>query len=66
MKVKGYKGQNHIFAIKKLFAEINPEESKFVLKNNSISLILVKKEKKHWDQIQFKEDKVCIEVFSLV
>lgn len=43
MRLKGYKGQNHIFAIKRLFAEIKPEESKFVLKNNSVTLVLIKK-----------------------
>lgn len=61
MRLRGYKGQNHIFAIKKLFGEVKPEESKFVLKNNSLTLILVKKDKKNWDQVQFKEDKVPLD-----
>ena len=54
MKLRGYNNQNLIFAIKKLCGEINPAESKFLLKNNSIKIILTKKENKHWDQMAFK------------
>lgn len=43
MKIKGYKKQNYIFAIKKLCGEIIPAECKYVLKNNSITITLVKK-----------------------
>jgi len=65
MKIRGYKSQNHIFAIKKLFAEIIPADCKYILKNNSITITLIKKENKSWSQIHFKEDKVKKYLFSL-
>ena len=58
MKLKGYNKLNHIFGIKKLCGEIKPAECKFLLKNNTIYLILIKKDTKSWDQIAFKESKV--------
>lgn len=64
MKLRGYNNQNLIFAIKALFADINPAESKFLIKNNSVYLILIKKENKNWDQIGFKENKVVLRVCS--
>ena len=66
MKLRGYNGQNYLFAVKKLFAEINTTESKFLLKNNSIYIILIKKDNKAWDQIAWKENKVNLELFSSV
>ena len=61
MKLRGYNGQNLIFAIRKLFADIDPTESKYLLKNNAIYLVLHKKEKKNWDQVAYKDNKViCI------
>ncbi len=64
MRLKGYNGFNHIFAIKRLFGEIKPEECKFLLKNNGITIIMKKKDNKNWDQIQFKEEKVVLCRFS--
>ena len=52
--MRGYNGQNYIFGIKKLFAEINPLESKYLLKNNYIYIILIKKDNKTWDQVAYK------------
>ena len=57
MKMRGYNGQNLIFAIRKLSGDIKPEECKYMLKNNAIYLILTKKENKHWDQVAWKESK---------
>lgn len=57
MRLRGYRNQNLIFSIKKLFGEIVPGESKYVLKNNSVTITLVKKENKSWTQLAFKEDK---------
>lgn len=65
MRLNGYRQQNYIFAIKKLFGEIKSAESKFILKANEIRIILIKKENKNWDQIQFKEDKVVDSLCSL-
>ena len=59
MKLRGYNGQNYLFGVKRLFADINQAESKYLLKNNAIYIILIKKDNKHWDQIAFKEGKVC-------
>ena len=58
MKIRGYRNQNHILAIKKLYGEILPSDCKYILKNNSITITLIKKENKSWTQIHFKEDKV--------
>lgn len=58
MRLKGYKNQNYIFSIKRLFAEIVPTESKYVLKNNSLTVVLIKKEDKSWSQMAYKEDKL--------
>lgn len=58
LKLRGYKGQNYIFSIKKLFAEIIPGDSKYILKNNSLNIVLVKRDNKSWSQISFKEDKL--------
>jgi hypothetical protein len=43
MVIKGYKKLNYIFAIKKLCGEIIAADCKYVLKNNSITITLVKK-----------------------
>lgn len=43
LRLRGYKNQNYIFSIKKLFGEILPGDSKYLLKNNSITITLVKK-----------------------
>ncbi len=58
LRLKGYRGQNHIFSIKRLFAPIVPADSKFLLKNNTLTLVIVKKENKSWSQLAFKEDKI--------
>jgi calcyclin binding protein len=58
LRLKGYRGQNHIFSIKRLFAQIVPGESKFLLKNNTLTLVIVKKENKSWSQLAFKEEKI--------
>jgi len=54
MKLRGYKKQNLIFAIKKLCGEIVPKDCKFVHKNNSITITLTKKDNKSWAQLPFK------------
>ena len=48
MKLLGYKKLNYIFNIKKLAGEIEPETCKYLVKTNSISLVLIKKNKKKW------------------
>jgi calcyclin binding protein len=58
LRLKGYRGHNHIFSIKKLFAEIVPAESKFLLKNNTLTLVIIKKDNKSWSQLAFKEEKI--------
>ena len=65
MRIKGYRNQNMMFGVKKLFAEINPATSKFLLKNNGVTIIMFKKDKKQWDQLPFKENKVMTKLFSL-
>jgi calcyclin binding protein len=61
MRLRGYKNQNYIFSIKRLFGEILPNDSKYVLKNNSIYITLVKKENKTWAQLPYKDDKFAKE-----
>jgi calcyclin binding protein len=58
LRLRGYRGQNYIFSVKKLFAEIVTADSKYLLKNNSLTLVLVKRENKSWTQIAYKEDKL--------
>ncbi len=64
MKILGYKGLNHIFAIKKLFGEIITSECKYNVKNNSIFITLIKRENKSWTQMAYKEDKVQLYLLS--
>lgn len=54
LRLRGYRGQNFIFSIKKLFAEIVPGDSKYLLKNNTLTLVLVKKDNKSWSQLAYK------------
>lgn len=65
LRLKGYKGTNYIFAIKKLCGEIVAGESKFVLKKNSLTIVLVKREGKSWGQLAWKEEKVWFFLCSL-
>jgi calcyclin binding protein len=57
-RLRGYRNQNLIFSIKRLFGEIIPSESKYLLKNNSLNLVLTKRENKSWSQVAFKEEKL--------
>lgn len=58
VRIRGYKKLDYIFAIKHLCGEVLPEQCKFILKTNTLTLVLVKKENKHWGQLPFKEEKV--------
>jgi hypothetical protein len=58
LRLRGYKGQNYIFAIKKLFADIITSDSKYTVKNNMVTLTLVKKDSKSWSQLPYKDEKV--------
>ena len=46
--------------------EINPAECKFILKNNGVTIVIVKKDSKSWSQLAFKEDKVDMGLGSLL
>jgi hypothetical protein len=61
MRLRGYNQTNYIFAIKKLCGEILTGDSKFVLKKNSLTITLVKRDTKSWAQLAWKDDKVDIE-----
>jgi hypothetical protein len=65
LRLRGYRGQNYIFGIKKLCGDINAVESKYLLKKNGITIVLVKKDTKSWAQLPFKEEKVRYGGFSL-
>lgn len=58
MKIRDYKKGNFIFAIRKLCAPIEAETCTYLVKSNSICLTIIKKENKHWPQLQYKEDTV--------
>ncbi|CAD8158713.1 unnamed protein product [Paramecium pentaurelia] len=55
VKVKGYKGLNHRFSIKKTFDELKDKDCSIKVTNNSIVINLIKKDQKNWDQLNFKE-----------
>ncbi|CAD8145634.1 unnamed protein product [Paramecium octaurelia] len=55
VKVKGFKGLNHRFSIKKTFDELKDKECSIKVTNNSIVISLIKKDQKNWDQLNFKE-----------
>lgn len=46
-----------MFAIKKTFSPIVPEQSKHLIKSNMIVITLVKQSSGIWSQLNFKEDK---------
>lgn len=58
VKIYGYKKINYIFAIKKLAGPIDKDTSKYLLKKNSLALVLIKKDSKHWSELNYKEEKV--------
>ncbi|CAK77766.1 unnamed protein product (macronuclear) [Paramecium tetraurelia] len=54
VKIKGYKGLNHRFSIKKTFDELKNKECSIKVTNNSIVVNLVKKDPQNWDQLNYK------------
>ncbi|CAD8074762.1 unnamed protein product [Paramecium sonneborni] len=55
VKIKGFKGLNQRFSIKKTFDELKDKECSIKVTNNSIVLNLIKKDQKNWEQLNFKE-----------
>ncbi|CAD8070212.1 unnamed protein product [Paramecium sonneborni] len=55
VKIKGFKGLNQRFSIKKTFDELKDKECSIKVTNNSIVLNLIKKDQKNWEQLNYKE-----------
>ncbi|CAD8058503.1 unnamed protein product [Paramecium primaurelia] len=55
IKIKGYKGVNQRFSIRKTFDELKDKECSIKVTNNSVVINLIKKDQKHWDQLNFKD-----------
>lgn len=60
-RLRDYRKQNLLFSIKKLCGEIVPNDCKYLLKSNSLALVLIKKDSKSWAQLAYKEDSVNLD-----
>ena len=65
VRLRDYRKQNLLFSVKKLCGEIVASDCKYLLKSNSLALVLYKKDSKSWSQLAFKEDSVHLIQFSL-
>ena len=57
MKIHGYRKLNYIFNIKQLGGKIEPEQSKYLVKTNMITITLIKTDSKKWGDLKYKEDR---------
>lgn len=57
LRLRGYRKQNLLFSIKQTCGEIIPEQCKYLVKTNLLSITLAKKNSGTWTQLHFKEDK---------
>ena len=58
VRLRDYRKQNLLFSVKKLCGEIVASDCKYLLKTNSLALVLYKKDSKSWSQLAYKEDSV--------
>lgn len=60
VKIYDFKKVNYIFAIKKLAGTIDVDYCKYLLKKNSLALVMIKKDSKNWSELNYKEEKVFL------
>mmetsp|Transcript_28156 Transcript_28156/g.32282 ORF Transcript_28156/g.32282 Transcript_28156/m.32282 type:complete len:220 (-) Transcript_28156:192-851(-) len=58
LQVHDFNGKNFRFLLDPTVEEIVPDQSSFVVKENSIHLSIKKKEKKHWSELRETEDTI--------